>query len=617
MSPTDENWNLNLSRSFLNLTEGMLKLWLVQASSGRRLVGTRLALQSDKITGDPSEYEIQDCRDLLAATAPKSLTVISYHPGLRACEADLEELSRSRTIVGLGGNYGNGTNIAYIATGGKLHRKAKLSLSSEDRSFGLKPGTELTVFDSVASQMDSPVRWTVLNCHDYTHADLLKVIQATKVELIVVVTYNAATRLFWEYATADIHRLFCYVVVVNVAELGGSGVFGPFRQIGNEENAGLSMGGQLFGAKGPGSLKVTLSLPIQELRDLRDRFSREGFDAGRIHAAGFGAYQPIMPPEHFLATVDRDAGPPVVDRVLNHEIDWNFCAPRVAVAQLRSMEQGTYLATKYRIRNHKDSPKFERLLSVQLSELETRCSDQGPTESGTLLDLLVLPEVFVPRDYIPILQEFSNRVGSLVICGVDYPGETEEENANDCVIIRPGADPIGYRKISRSQYDAVRPNGARMPMRRGRELVRLVNKAGRGMGVLICSDYSHYDLMWALNLQDRTEPLDLTVVIAHNPFVSLYHSCCIADSHRFYQFILMCNVMPYGGSGVFGPQRTKGARQVLAHIGQGVEGIVMVSLPLDDLASARQSEDAQLHTGRFMRKPGVFQSRWLNPVQGK
>ena len=601
--------DLVLPESHLKLTNGTLELRLVQASSGRTLVGTRLEIQNAAIDGKCNPYEVKDCRELLSSTTPNSLTVVSYHPGLRGCEAELRELAKDRTVVGLGGNVGNGTNIAYVATGGILHQKAKLSLSTEDRSFGLVPGKELLIFDSASDEPNSPVKWTVFNCHDYTHVDLIKVIQTIQVELIVLVTYNTATRLFWEYATADMHRLFCYVVVVNVAELGGSGVFAPFRQIGKERNASLNLGGQVFAAKGEGALDIAISLQIRELRALRQKFSTEGFDTGKSQAATFGTYQPIMPPAQFLTTIDREAGAPRVDSVDEHEITWNFNAPRIAVAQLNSMELQAYLDTRYRIRNHSDSLKFEHLLSVRLLELEMRCRNEGPNGSGSLLDLLVLPEVFVPRSYVRTLQGFSDRLGALVIAGVDYPGDDESENANDCVILRPNAAPLEYRKISRSQYDAVRPNGSRMPMLRGTKLLRLVGQDDRGIGVLICSDYSHYDLVWKLNLQDRAIPLDMLVVVAHNPFGSLYHSCCIADSHRFYQCIVMCNVMTYGGSGVFAPLRTKGARQVLADIGQGVEAIAMVTIPLEEMYQARMKEDGLLHQGNCMRKPGVFQSR--------
>lgn len=609
-------WTLEYQPSHLVLKDGVLDLRLIQAPCGRKLVGRRLALQAHTIGEKATVQEIENCKEILADTRPDSLTVISYHPGLRDCEHELEEASKTRAIVGLGGNMGNGTNNAYIANGGVLRKKEKLSLSTDDLSFGLKAGKLLTIFRPDVQDIDRPVSWTVLNCHDYTHVDLIRALQSTQIELVVVVTYNAASRLFWEYAIADIHRLFCYVVVVNVAELGGSGVFAPFRQVGDEKHASLTLGGQIFGAKGPGSFSVDIPLEIRELRLLRAELAENGFDTEKSRKAPFGVYQAIMPSQHFVSTFDRDAGPPVVTEIVNHNVSWSFSNPRVAVAQLDSMSFEDYVETRYRISEHSDCRQFEHLLSVRLEELESRCRFQGANPRGSFLDLLVLPEVFVPRTYLRTLQGFSDRLGAIVIAGVDYPGTEDADNVNECLILTPKQPMISYEKICRSQYDAIGPNNTRMPMRRGSKLVRILDRDGRGFGILICCDYSHFDLLWELNLRDRDEPLDFLVVVAHNPFGSLYRSCCIADSHRFFQYILMCNVASYGGSGIFGPIRTKGARQVIAELGQGVEGIAVATLRLDELAQSRRTQDEQLHDGDFMRRPGAFQSRWADAAGG-
>lgn len=315
-----------------------------------------------------------------------------------------------------------------------------------------------------------------------------------------------------------------------------------------------------------------------------------------------------------MQTVDREAGPPRIDNVLDVPTDWNLTEPRVALSQLRHMgadAYDVYYETMYRIRQRPACGAFEYLLLFKLLELEARCRQLGEAKSNSLLDLLVLPEVFVPRSFLPTLQGFSNRMGAIIVAGIDYPDGGEEENANECVIIRPYQRPFEYRKITRSQYDACRSeNGDRMPMCRGSNLVRFVNEYGRGFGVLICYDFSHFDLPWNLNLSGRETPLDLIVVVAHNPFGDLYRACCIADSHRFYQYIVMSNVSKFGGSGIFAPSRRLGARQVLMEAGKEVETISLTELDLDGLISSRQMRDQELHGGLFMRRPGVFQTRW-------
>lgn len=61
-----------------------------------------------------------------------------------------------------------------------------------------------------------------------------------------------------------------------------------------------------------------------------------------------------------------------------------------------------------------------------------------------------------------------------------------------------------------------------MHLQRGSAIIRFVNEAEHGIGVLICYDYSHFDLLWELNLRERNTPLDMVMVVAHNPYSSLY-----------------------------------------------------------------------------------------------
>jgi predicted amidohydrolase len=337
----------------------------------------------------------------------------------------------------------------------------------------------------------------------------------------------------------------------------------------------------------------------------------------RRDAGSTFAVEPVVPSEHYLATVDRPAGPPVVRGVDDKPHTFSAGTMRVAIAQLTHIQDSTYLDTKYRIWKDPAAGPFIKRLSGHLEELELRCQALGPAASGALLDMLVLPEVFVPRPFMSYLQDLSNRLGCTVVAGMDYPGVSEQENANECQILRPQSDPVTYRKITRSQYDALKDNrGNRMVMARGDRLVRFVDDHGRGFGVLICYDFSHADLMHRLNLEGRREPLEIMVIIAHNPFGELYRSCCIADSHRYYQYIVMCNVSRFGGSGIFGPLRTTGARQTLIDIGKGTDAVAISHLNLAGLRAARRASDSALNVTEetnplrdFMRRPGVFQAR--------
>lgn len=586
--------------------DGSVALNLVQALCHVPVVGDRLALQRADLLQPPSASDIEQCSAILRATKPNTLTVVSYHPGLRGCEQLLRELSVDRTIVGLAG-LTQDANVTFVATGGRLRRLHKVSLSSEDQALGVERGNSVALFAADGTGEPQCVRWAVLNCHEYTHVDLLEMLRRERVELLVVVTHNPATRLYWQYALADIHRMFCYVVIANVAELGGSGVFAPLRRLGVEPGAQLSVAGQLFGTKGPAEIDANVSLDICELRRLRAELSTQGFKSEVVK--GTRGYRPVIPSQTFMKTHDCAAGEPQTAPVREVHIDFGFERTRVAFAQLHHIGLKAYVETKYRIRKHNDCAEFEEDMRRRLVELEGRCDRFGPARSGAKLDFLTFPEVFVPRSFLPELKEWSDRLGATIVAGIGYPEGGEAENANECVVLRNGVELACYRKVTRSQYDAWRDSkGDRMPMNRGNQLVRFVDpKTGRGFGILICYDFSHGQLLRQLNLEGREVPLDLVLVVAHNPFGELYRACCVADSHRYYQYLMMCNVAQYGGSGVFGPVRTPGARQTLLDCGKGVEALGVEELDLAGLQRARRQTDSDLHKGEFMRRPGIFQ----------
>lgn len=561
-----------------------------------------------------TKEDVESCRNLLHSTLPGALNVVSFHRAMPACVEELKVLSRSRTIVTLAGigetetvKAGLITNDTFLAADGIVERQAKLSLSSGEQRSNVKPGNQLRLF--LPRDGSDATRWAILNCHDYSHVDLVLALLEYQIELLVVVAYNNATRLYWEYAVSDIHRLFCYIVVVNVGELGGSGVFAPFRRIGLEKEASIGAGGQLFVARGACEIDATIELDVLELRRLRTTFRDHGFHARYKAGKEVGPNTAVLPSEHFMRTVDRTAGPPPVASIKTIPTKWRTDRVRIAIAQLNSMSIPEYVSTKYRIRDHRRCRLFLKEVNSRLTDLETRCNLLKKMPSGSHLDLLVFPEVFIPRTYAKRqLQAFSDRLGTTIICGVDYPDGGERENANECAIIRPNVAPVFYRKITRSQYDAwrnLKPD--RMPLSRGDTLYRFVNRNGNGFGVLICYDFSHLDLITKINLEERDTPLDVLFVVAHNPFGILYRSCCVADAHRFYQYVVMCNVSTFGGSGIFAPRRTSGARQTLLEIGQGTEAIAMAEIDLKALRRARKTDDNNLHRGDFMRRPGIFQ----------
>lgn len=606
---------LNIERNQSSLSidcNERLPLRIIQATSELALIGKRV-LPGTPLKESPQDPQVKSCSELLSKVNKGALTVISYHPGMGGCHAQLKNASQKGAVVTLAGvDADRQRNISYIACNGHLLLQEKLSLSSEDEIECIQGGDKLYIFGTANTDLRSPVLWGVLNCHDYTHVEIVETLLRERIELLVVVSHNPATRLYWQYALSDVHRLFCYIVIVNTAELGGSAVFAPFRRLGKEKNAQYGAGGQIFGAKGPAALDTEICLEIKLLRELREDFKSNGFSRTKGFDSKF-ALEAMVPSQHFMNTGDGvPIGSPSIKDVHDIECNWGGETVRIAVAQLQHMKLEEYLKTGYRLGNADGIDVFSNQLEHWLEHVKNRC-EYLPKNNNRALDLLVFPEVFIPRKLLPKLQKFSNETGATVIAGVDYPAG----NANECAILLPYDEIRYYRKVTRSQYDGIAHDGnGRMKMERGGDLIRLIDKdSKRSLGVLICYDFSHFDLVYKLNLHNREMPLDMVVISAHNPFSELYRSSCIADAHRFYQYVVMCNVAEYGGSGVFGPVRSPGARQVLAEAGKGVEAIILKDVNLAGLAKAKNIANEQsLLENEFQRRPGILRGRLAVPT---
>jgi hypothetical protein len=121
----------------------------------------------------------------------------------------------------------------------------KISFSAEDQEQAndgrLLRGDRIVIFDLPIGRV------CVLNCHEYTHAAIIDELARKPIDFIIVTSFNPAWQLYTEYARADIHRLFCFVVLCNVGNYGGSSVLEPFSKLGGPAGA-LSLEGVLFSA---------------------------------------------------------------------------------------------------------------------------------------------------------------------------------------------------------------------------------------------------------------------------------------------------------------------------------------------------------------------------------
>lgn len=616
-----------------------VKAILVQEPYPESKVGRRAGqgIYVGRIQPDSGREELRQHVRSVLARLPESadIAALSEHPGnIAAQELFQEQADRCRQIIiARLGHYrhedrGETTNT--VAVFSPEHPPVlieQLSFSEEDHQYytlgKLHPGKEAHVFHTPIGNMG------VISCHDYTNADVLKKLVEHDIEILVVSSFNPATRLFMQYALADIHRFSCFVIISNIANYGGSGVFAPFRYNGPKKRS-MTLGGAIAYTQGETSAFMEVDLPLADLRLLRRQERQTG---GLLDDRC--PWTPIQPSEEFLNTGQPDYKKNLDSPEHLQEIDLMACGYRldaqpgalnIGVAQLKCMDEDDYINHYYSISCSPNLPRFVRELQEHLKYLSQRL-----LLSGEKLDFLVFPEVFLPLTMDEELRGFARQFNTIIVAGVEYDPQPETlaspelaHGSNRCFIYVPTSSGevkrFQYDKMTRSQYDARLPGTAdggpaNFIMDKGSRLLRFCYGDEWAFGVLICYDYSHFDIIHRVNrVENRPMPLDMLFIVANNPDSQLYERCCIADSHRFYQYIVMSNVAQFGGSGIFGPIKTPGQRQTLLEAGVGTEAIAIATVDIKALQEARKAARTDAESS-FQHKPGIFQMM-KKPIDG-
>lgn len=579
-------------------------LFLHQGQYPDDLIGKRTG--EGVYTGLASSEFAADATNGILSTVPDeaNLVVLSEHPAFsgslellqeHASQHDQIVIARLGYLSTSSSETFNSVAICLPADKGPL-LVHQISLSAEDLARATSRGSSIHVIEAAGRRIG------VLNCHDYTHATVIRKLFG-EIDLLIVMTFNPATRLYEQMAMGDVHRLFAFVVISNVANYGGSGVYAPFRRIGPRGRA-VRMKGALTASRGPCKQSTEVIIPIAELQRMK-----------HINEAN-DELPPIEPPEDFFIDAPhyRSLGIEAVQQVIDGSE--TFEPPSqitIGLAHLKGLPVPAYLESRYHISKSGSGSQYIAELQLTLQQLSARLRSKELS-----LDFLVFPEVFMPISLEADLIAFSREFETTIISGFEYEEEMRV-GLNRCRIIQQFAKNehskvSEYVKVTRSQYDARLPDSNSRPagsfeMERGDKLLRFQTK-GVNFAVLICYDISHIPLVSLANGNGEEEPPDLLFVVAYNPDAELYKHCAVADAYRFYQYVVMCNVAQFGGSGVFGPCRTPGERQAFLSTGQEAKGISTVTLDIASLRAARREPVAD--AGLFMKKPGLYAAR--NPL---
>ena len=237
-------------------------------------------------------------------------------------------------------------------------------------------------------------KFTILNCFDYSNLSILNEIAKRDVSIIFVTSYNPAFRLYHNYAMADSHRNYSYVVIVNSGDFGGSGIYAPRRYEGK-----LRVNNLLQGLKGKGEGIIIQDIDVQDLKASKKK---------TIHGW-------MNPPEIR----------PIKDEIdivkINLKEDLKKDKIIIKLVELRAPKAKDYQENNWRFKNDYREEIIREIKNI-MKELKDKEAD-----------FITFPEVSLPDGIEELLCGFSKEKNVYIMGGFEYNDNTQ----NICKIFTP------------------------------------------------------------------------------------------------------------------------------------------------------------------------------------
>jgi predicted amidohydrolase len=186
-------------------------------------------------------------------------------------------------------------------------------------------------------------------------------------------------------------------------------------------------------------------------------------------------------------------------------------------------------------------------------------------------EIILLPELAVPRGFIPTLRRMARSLSAIIVAGLDYReliGDAGQEVANEAIIIVP--DRWRNRKIGATTTVRIFDGG----------------EIGR-FGVAICYDFLDLERVAAYR-----EQIQHLFVLSYNRDTGSFEHAAEAMSRMIFCNVVVCNTGFYGGSLAVSPYYRPQRRTIYKHCGAELITSQIIELPVKNLWEHQQGKSA-------------------------
>lgn len=214
-------------------------------------------------------------------------------------------------------------------------------------------------------------------------------------------------------------------------------------------------------------------------------------------------------------------------------------------------------------------------------------------------DIVILPELAIASPFESRLKKFGNKIGAIIVAGLDFVSLDEKHVANKALFYIPMNWPkkknMGVVKSQTFYFGKYFESNEE---KQGFEQWNIdfvpcnefyiVDLAEYGkLGVAICADF--YDIERYAIYKGRIQHL---LIIANNQDVKSFYFLAEAISRLVFCNVIICNSGHYGGSVCFTLDKKEYARYKYKHEGKDLFTTQVVDLPVHDLFMAQNKDKA-------------------------